>query len=222
MLCLPHQTWYPHVGGWDQVIVQSFFVVDFVAFFCCKGVGGWGGGGSEERRTSGVISIPVMLVVLVVLEQRKNENELQGSGIYTETTAAAGDQIWKEVLIQIVELVMTVFHTQCNCAFRLCVAHLSCQSELDSPELEPPLVVELELEPDDDVGVDIFAWTGRTFLGVIVVLRGVSGAGQCRAVGAKSVFCEGLNHERHMVFKWAQKDGVCGIVSSWHTCMVLI
>ena len=27
---------------------------------------------------------------------------------------------------------------------------LSCQSELDSPELEPPSVVELELEPDDD------------------------------------------------------------------------
>ena len=27
---------------------------------------------------------------------------------------------------------------------------LSCQSELDLPELEPPLVVELELEPDDD------------------------------------------------------------------------
>ena len=27
---------------------------------------------------------------------------------------------------------------------------LSCQSELDSPELEPPAVVELELEPDDD------------------------------------------------------------------------
>ena len=26
----------------------------------------------------------------------------------------------------------------------------SCQSELDSPELEPPSVVELELEPDDD------------------------------------------------------------------------
>ena len=27
---------------------------------------------------------------------------------------------------------------------------LSCQSELDSPELEPPSVVELELGPDDD------------------------------------------------------------------------
>ena len=27
---------------------------------------------------------------------------------------------------------------------------LSCQSELDSPELEPPSVVELELEPNDD------------------------------------------------------------------------
>ena len=27
---------------------------------------------------------------------------------------------------------------------------LSCRSELDSPELEPPSVVELELEPDDD------------------------------------------------------------------------
>ena len=27
---------------------------------------------------------------------------------------------------------------------------LSCQSELDSPELEPPSAVELELEPDDD------------------------------------------------------------------------
>ena len=27
---------------------------------------------------------------------------------------------------------------------------LSCQTELDSPELEPPSVVELELEPDDD------------------------------------------------------------------------
>ena len=27
---------------------------------------------------------------------------------------------------------------------------LSCQSELDSPELELPSVVELELEPDDD------------------------------------------------------------------------
>ena len=27
---------------------------------------------------------------------------------------------------------------------------LSCQSELDSPELEPPLVVELKLECDDD------------------------------------------------------------------------
>ena len=27
---------------------------------------------------------------------------------------------------------------------------LSCQSELDSPELERPLVVELELEPDAD------------------------------------------------------------------------
>ena len=27
---------------------------------------------------------------------------------------------------------------------------LSCQSELDSPELEPPSVVELELERDDD------------------------------------------------------------------------
>ena len=27
---------------------------------------------------------------------------------------------------------------------------LSCQSELDSSELEPPLAVELELEPDDD------------------------------------------------------------------------
>ena len=65
---------------------------------------------------------------------------------------------------------------------------LSCKSELDSPELEPPSVVELELElelePDDDVGVDTIAWTARTFLGVIVVLRGVSGAGQCRAVGA--------------------------------------
>ena len=42
----------------------------------------------------------------------------------------------------------------------------------------------LELEPDDDGGVDIVAWTGCTFLGVSVVLRGVSGAGQCRAVGA--------------------------------------
>ena len=27
---------------------------------------------------------------------------------------------------------------------------LSCQSELDSPELEPPSLVELELQPDDD------------------------------------------------------------------------
>ena len=34
------------------------------------------------------------------------------------------------------------------------------------------------------VGVDTVAWTGRTFLGVIVVLRGVSRAGHCRAVGA--------------------------------------
>ena len=91
-------------------------------FFVVKGWGDGVGGGSEERRTSGVISIPVMLAVLVVLEQRKNENELQRSAIDTETTAAAGDQIWKEVLKQIVELVMTVFHNQCNCAFRLCVA----------------------------------------------------------------------------------------------------
>ena len=29
-------------------------------------------------------------------------------------------------------------------------SNLSCQSELDLPELEPPSVVELELEPDDD------------------------------------------------------------------------
>ena len=27
---------------------------------------------------------------------------------------------------------------------------LSCESELDSPELDPPSVMELELEPDDD------------------------------------------------------------------------
>ena len=30
----------------------------------------------------------------------------------------------------------------------------SDQSELDSPELEPPSVVELELEPDDDYEID--------------------------------------------------------------------
>ena len=35
---------------------------------------------------------------------------------------------------------------------------LPCQSELDSPELEPPSVVELELEPDDDEPESLPEW----------------------------------------------------------------
>ena len=36
----------------------------------------------------------------------------------------------------------------------------------------------------DVVGVDTVAWTGLTFLGVAVVLCGISGAGQCRTARA--------------------------------------
>ena len=54
---------------------------------------------------------------------------------------------------------------------------LSCQSELDSPELEPPSVVELELEPDADDEPELLPeWeTSDKLSGKRLIIRGYLG-----------------------------------------------
>ena len=41
ILHLPHQTWHPHVGGWDQVMVR-FLLRILLHVFCCQSGAGVG------------------------------------------------------------------------------------------------------------------------------------------------------------------------------------